>query len=851
MSDTMDTDAMNPEQPSGGKPQGDGPGYDSSSIQILEGLEAVRKRPGMYIGDTSDGTGLHHLVFETVDNSVDEALAGYCDEILVTIHADESISVRDNGRGIPTDVKWDDKHDPKRSAAEIVMTELHAGGKFDQNSYKVSGGLHGVGVSCVNALSRWLKLTINRNGKTHFIEFERGVPKDRVIEEKDGVAISPIKVLGDTTRRGTEVHFLADDTIFSKVEYHYETLSKRLRELSFLNNGVRIRLQDLRNNKEEDFAFAGGVSGFVEYINRAKNVLHPNIFHIRGEKDGVMVEAALQWNDGYNEQVLCFTNNIPQRDGGTHLTGLRAAMTRVINKYIEENEIARKAKVDTSGDDMREGLTCVLSVKVPEPKFSSQTKDKLVSSEVRAPVEEVIARGLETYLLEKPNDAKIICSKIVEAARAREAARKARDMTRRKGVLDGIGLPGKLADCQERDPAKSELFIVEGDSAGGSAKQGRDRKFQAILPLRGKVLNVEKARFDKLLASEQVATLITVLGTGIGSGLGSDDFKIEKLRYHRVIIMTDADVDGSHIRTLLLTFFYRQMPELIERGYIYVAQPPLYKIKQGREERYLKDDFELDQYMLNLSMMQAALVPARDAEPITGDALAAIARKYVMADAVVERLSRLMDHDTLHELMDGLALNLDSADEAHASAERLQAALLKNVHQISRSLAPAVEVTAHADESGEKWHLRIIRHLHGNQKVSIITQDFLKSSDYKVLSDVAQTLRGLVGEGAEVRRGEGDKVRSQPVGSFREAMRWLLADAEKGVSRQRYKGLGEMNAEQLWETTMDVNARRLLKVQIEDAIAADQIFTTLMGDNVEPRRVFIEENALGAQNIDV
>ena len=851
MSDTMDTDAMNPEQPSGGKPQGDGPGYDSSSIQILEGLEAVRKRPGMYIGDTSDGTGLHHLVFETVDNSVDEALAGYCDEILVTIHADESISVRDNGRGIPTDVKWDDKHDPKRSAAEIVMTELHAGGKFDQNSYKVSGGLHGVGVSCVNALSRWLKLTINRNGKTHFIEFERGVPKDRVIEEKDGVAISPIKVLGDTTRRGTEVHFLADDTIFSKVEYHYETLSKRLRELSFLNNGVRIRLQDLRNNKEEDFAFAGGVSGFVEYINRAKNVLHPNIFHIRGEKDGVTVEAALQWNDGYNEQVLCFTNNIPQRDGGTHLTGLRAAMTRVINKYIEENEIARKAKVDTSGDDMREGLTCVLSVKVPEPKFSSQTKDKLVSSEVRAPVEDVIARGLETYLLEKPNDAKIICSKIVEAARAREAARKARDMTRRKGVLDGIGLPGKLADCQERDPAKSELFIVEGDSAGGSAKQGRDRKFQAILPLRGKVLNVEKARFDKLLASEQVATLITVLGTGIGSGLGSDDFKIEKLRYHRVIIMTDADVDGSHIRTLLLTFFYRQMPELIERGYIYIAQPPLYKIKQGREERYLKDDVELDQYMLNLSMMQASLVPARDAESISGDALAAIARKYVMADAVVERLSRLMDHDTLHELMDGLALNLDSADEAQASAERLQAALLKNVHQISRSLAPAVEVTAHADESGEKWHLRIIRHLHGNQKVSIITQDFLKSSDYKVLSDVAQTLRGLVGEGAEVRRGEGDKVRSQPVGSFREAMRWLLADAEKGVSRQRYKGLGERNAEQLWETTMDVNARRLLKVQIEDAIAADQIFTTLMGDNVEPRRVFIEENALGAQNIDV
>ena len=829
---------------------GEGPGYDSSSIQILEGLEAVRKRPGMYIGDTSDGTGLHHLVFETVDNSVDEALAGYCDEIIVTIHADESISVKDNGRGIPTDVKWDDKHDPKRSAAEIVMTELHAGGKFDQNSYKVSGGLHGVGVSCVNALSRWLRLTIHRNGKTHFIEFERGVPADRLVEERDGVAISPIRVTGETTRRGTEVQFLADDTIFSKVEYHYETLSKRLRELSFLNNGVRIRLVDLRNNKEEDFAFAGGVAGFVEYINHAKNVLHPNIFHIRGEKDGVTVEAALQWNDGYNEQVLCFTNNIPQRDGGTHLTGLRAAMTRVINKYIEENEIAKKAKVDPSGDDMREGLTCVLSVKVPEPKFSSQTKDKLVSSEVRAPVEDVIARGLETYLLEKPNDAKIICGKIVEAARAREAARKARDMTRRKGVLDGIGLPGKLADCQERDPAKSELFIVEGDSAGGSAKQGRDRKFQAILPLRGKVLNVEKARFDKLLASEQVTTLITVLGTGIGSGMGADDFKIEKLRYHRVIIMTDADVDGAHIRTLLLTFFYRQMPELIERGYVYIAQPPLYKIKQGREERYLKDDFELKQYMLNLSMMQAALVPSEGAEAISGDTLSTIARKYVTAEAVVDRLARHMDEETLHALMDGLAPDLSDEAQAEASAQRLQAALQKG-GQAASLLSPPVTVTAHVDERGEHRHLRITRHMHGNQKVSVLSSDFLQSSDYRVLNDMGQTLSGLIGEGAVIRRGEGDKIRSQPVGSFREAMKWLLADAERSVSRQRYKGLGEMNAEQLWETTMDVNARRLLKVQIEDAIAADQIFTTLMGDNVEPRRVFIEENALGAQNIDV
>ena len=519
-------------------------------------------------------------------------------------------------------------------------------------------------------------------------------------------------------------------------------------------------------------------------------MLHPNIFHIKGEKDGVTVEAALQWNDGYNEQVLCFTNNIPQRDGGTHLTGLRAAMTRVINKYIEENEIAKKAKVGTSGDDMREGLTCVLSVKVPEPKFSSQTKDKLVSSEVRAPVEEVIAHGLETYLLEKPNDAKIICSKIVEAARAREAARKARDMTRRKGVLDGIGLPGKLADCQERDPAKSELFIVEGDSAGGSAKQGRDRKFQAILPLRGKVLNVEKARFDKLLASEQVATLITVLGTGIGSGLGSDDFKIEKLRYHRVIIMTDADVDGSHIRTLLLTFFYRQMPELIERGYIYIAQPPLYKIRQGREEHYLKDDFELDQYMLNLSMQQAALVPSVGAEPISGDALSGIARKYVLAEAVVDRLSRQMDEETLHALVDGLELNLDSSDDAHASAERLQALLSREKRQESRLLAPPVTVTAQSDEAGEHWHLRITRHLHGNQKVSVITSDFLKSADYRVLSDVSQTLRGLVGEGAEVRRGEGEKARIMPVGSFREASEVAAGRCRAGRFAPALQGAG-------------------------------------------------------------
>lgn len=811
--------------------------YGASSIQILEGLEAVRKRPGMYIGDTSDGTGLHHLVFEVLDNSIDEALAGHCNDIHVIIHADNSISVQDNGRGIPTDIKLDDKHDPKRSAAEIVMTELHAGGKFDQNSYKVSGGLHGVGVSCVNALSSWLRLTVRRGGKKHFMEFHRGIAQNRVIEEVNGERVSPMQYVGETENRGTEVHFMADETIFGNVEYHYDILAKRIRELSFLNNGVRIRLTDQRTGKEDDFAFAGGVKGFVEYINKTKQVLHPTIFHVSSEKDGVGVEVAMQWNDSYNENVLCFTNNIPQRDGGTHLTGLRAAMTRVINKYIADNEVAKKAKVETSGDDMREGLSCVLSVKVPEPKFSSQTKDKLVSSEVRAPVEEVVAKALEEFLLETPNDAKIICGKIVDAARARDAARKAREMTRRKGVLDGVGLPGKLADCQEKDPAKSEIYIVEGDSAGGSAKQGRDRKFQAILPLRGKVLNVEKARYDKLLSSEQIVTLITALGCGIGK----EDYNLEKLRYHRIIIMTDADVDGAHIRTLLLTFFYRQMPDMIERGYVYIAQPPLYKLKAGKDEQYLKDDAELNAHMLRVALNGSELLPTENGSPIAGDALGELARSYLLARAVVNRLSRLYDERALEAVMDGVAIDLTSEASTQASAQALEVALRDD------PLKPEVSVVPMYDQVRELRSLRVERRHHGNVKVTVIDEEFLLTADYQQLLNTANTFKGLIGKGAVIKRGE----RSMAVNDFKSAMKWLMTDAERNVSKQRYKGLGEMNPEQLWETTMDPNVRRLLRVQIEDAIAADGIFTTLMGDDVEPRRAFIESNALRAGNIDV
>lgn len=816
--------------------------YSASSIQILEGLEAVRKRPGMYIGDTSDGTGLHHLVFEVLDNAIDEALAGYCNEIKVTVHTDNSISIVDNGRGIPTGVKFDDKHNPKRSAAEIVMTELHAGGKFDQNSYKVSGGLHGVGVSCVNALSKWLRLTVRRQGKTHYMEFHRGQTVDRLIETQDGVSVSPIKVLGSTELKGTEVHFLADEEIFGNIEYHYDILSKRIRELSFLNHGVHIKLIDQRNGKEEDFALSGGVRGFVEYINRAKTVLHPNIFYANSESiadqpGSIGVEVAMQWNSSYNEQVLCFTNNIPQRDGGTHLTGLRAAMTRVINKYIDEHELAKKAKVEITSDDMREGLTCVLSVKVPEPKFSSQTKDKLVSSEVRAPVEEAVSKTLTEYLLEKPADAKIICGKIVEAARAREAARKAREMTRRKGVLDGIGLPGKLADCQEKDPASSELFIVEGDSAGGSAKQGRDRKFQAILPLKGKILNVEKARFDKMLTSQELITLITVLGTGIGN----DDYNLDKLRYHRIIIMTDADVDGSHIRTLLLTFFYRQMPDLIDRGYVYIAQPPLYKVKHGKDERYIKDDLELNNYLLRLALDKASLIQA-DGTEISNQALAELARQYQACEAMIERLSRFIDQAALHAIVNGIIINLENEDQAQLSAKNLKVAL---------AYSGEIEVNVQSVDESKKFDLLIVRRLHGNVRLSKITSDFVASNDYQALLDYAKIFSNLLSAGAKVIRGTGDKLREQNVSDFKEAISWLLAEAERNISRQRYKGLGEMNPAQLWETTMDIEQRRLLRVQIEDAIAADQIFSTLMGDEVEPRRNFIETNALIARNIDV